>query len=206
MNTLKRRNLVREQQRCSRLGTPYPVCTLCGFPHPAALLSVRLERLPEHVRRRVLEQHHPLGRKACPDDVVVLCRNCHALATEMERLPGLLSRAPSGDTLTELLTRAMAWVNLVRAVIAMAPKILALLEQGFAANKIPVPLRGHLQKLLDALRDLVREEPPAAARVQEAVGQVYHALAACDPTRHRELLELLCALGVQAEAGSDASP
>ena len=201
MNTLKRRHLVREQQRCSRLGTPYPVCTFCGFPHPAALLSVRLERLPEHVRRRVLEQHHPLGRKAWPDDVVVLCRNCHALATEMERLPGLLSRAPSEDTLTELLTRAMAWVNLVRAVIAMAPKILALLEQGFAANKIPVPLRGHLQKLLDALRDLVREEPPAAARVQEALGQVYHALAACDPTRHRELLELLCALGVQAEAG-----
>jgi hypothetical protein len=197
MRDARRRNLVREQQRLLRLGVAYPVCALCGFAHPAALLPVR----QAHVEARVLEQHHPLGRKACPDDVVVLCRNCHALATEMERLAGLLSRTPSEDTLTELLTRAMAWVNLVRAVIAMAPKILALLEQGFAANKIPVPLRGHLQKLLDALRDLVREEPPAAARVQEALGQVYHALAACDPTRHRELLELLCALGVQAEAG-----
>jgi hypothetical protein len=89
----------------------------------------------------------------------------------------------------------------------MAPKILALLEQGFATSKIPVPLRGHLEKLLfDALRDLVREEPPAAARIQEAIDGLYRALAACDPTRHRELLGLLNALGVQAEAGSDASP
>jgi hypothetical protein len=197
MSDARRRNLVREQQRLLRLGVAYPVCALCGFAHPAALLPVR----QAHVEARVLEQHHPLGRKACPDDVVVLCRNCHALTTEMERLAGLLSRTPSEDTLTELLTRAMAWVNLVRAVIAMAPKILALLEQGFATSKIPVALRGHLEKLLDALRDLVREEPPAAARVQEALEQVYHAVAACDSTRHRELLELLCALGVQAETG-----
>jgi hypothetical protein len=206
MSDARRRNLVREQQRLLRLGTAYRVCALCGFAHPAALLPVR----QDHVEARVLEQHHPLGRKAYPDDVVILCRNCHALATEMERLPGLLSRAPSEDTLTELLTRAMAWYNLVRAVIAMAPKILALLERGFAAlaasNKIPVALKGYLEKLLDALRDLVRDEPPAAARVRDAIDEVYAALAACDPTRHRELLELLCALGVQAEAGSDASP
>jgi hypothetical protein len=201
MSDARRRNLVREQQRLLRLGVAYPVCALCGFAHPAALLPVRLD----HVEARVLEQHHPLGRTAYPDDVVILCRNCHALATEMERLPGLLSRAPSEDTLTELLTRAMAWVNLVRAVIAMAPKILALLEQGFAAlaasNKIPVALTGYLEKLLDALQDLVREELPAAAKVRDAIDEVYAALAACDPTTHRELLELLCALGVQAEAG-----
>ena len=201
MRDAQRRNLVREQLRLLRLGTADPVCALCGFAHPAALLPVPPDHLPEHVKARVLEQHHPLGRKAYPDLVVTLCRNCHALATEMERFAGLLSRAPSEDTLTELLTRAMAWVNRVGAGIAMAPKILALLEHGFASNEIPVPLRRHLEKLLDALRDLVREEPPAAARVREAIDGLYHALAACDPTSHRELLELLCALGVQAEAG-----
>jgi hypothetical protein len=74
---------VRSTRRNERLGGGEHACLLCGYSEPEALVSVTPEWLEAHgVPRRLLEEHHLVGRKRDGKLVALLCRNCHAKATE----------------------------------------------------------------------------------------------------------------------------
>lgn len=113
----------REARRTRRLG-PDAACATCGVKTPEAL--VRLERT-------ILEKHHAAGRANDVTLTVVLCRNCHAIATEAQRTHGaplgqpdtILDRAigmlRSLSAFFDVLADALAWLadmlaNLLRAL------------------------------------------------------------------------------------------
>jgi hypothetical protein len=50
-----------------RLGSPRPVCVICGYDKPHGL-----------------EREHPAGRKH-DDTTIFMCRNCHAERSERQR-------------------------------------------------------------------------------------------------------------------------
>jgi hypothetical protein len=166
MSDARRRNLVREQQRLLRLGTRYPVCALCGFAHPAALRGMRWGELPPHLRARLVELHHPLGRRSHPEAVVRLCLNCHAMITDLERQVGVLDRT-CRDQLTEDLTRSAAWlVTFIHALRVTFSAALHLLEQ--IPARLPEGLRPASAALVDALRGWLEGEPSASSRIAQA--------------------------------------
>jgi hypothetical protein len=63
----------RRTRRLKKFGSDHPTCLYCGCPEVALLIPVT---------KRFLEAHHLLGESHDPDLTVLLCRNCHYLATE----------------------------------------------------------------------------------------------------------------------------
>ncbi len=64
---------VRSTRRKRRLGNGEPVCLLCGYSEHTALTPVT---------KKFLQDHHVVGWKRDVELTSVLCRNCHALASE----------------------------------------------------------------------------------------------------------------------------
>ncbi len=71
-------NLARKEHRQRRLGE-HAACASCGISDPPALTRQR---------RTMIERHHAAGRANDDDLTVILCRNCHAVATEGQRDTG----------------------------------------------------------------------------------------------------------------------
>lgn len=98
---------VRRTRRRERLGEN-PQCILCGCGQAEALTVPRGK-----VRRYVLEEHHPAGWKNDPELKVILCLNCHRVATEKCRRAGV-----SLDWPPTLLHRIVALLRGVAALLA----------------------------------------------------------------------------------------
>jgi hypothetical protein len=69
MDLLTRDRLARKYKRCQTLGTNDPFCRLCG-------------KFDWWVR---YELHHIAGRAYAPDVVILLCGDCHDLASDMQK-------------------------------------------------------------------------------------------------------------------------
>ncbi len=67
------RSARRKTELSEKLGSENRVCFYCGCTELVAL---------RRVSRKLLEEHHFLGRNDDPDSTIWLCRNCHALAHE----------------------------------------------------------------------------------------------------------------------------
>ena len=70
---------LRETQRLKKLGNS-PSCVLCGVANPEALTRCK---------KSLLESHHIAGRSNDSELTVVLCLNCHRIATERQRRCGV---------------------------------------------------------------------------------------------------------------------
>ena len=64
----------RKTELCERLGTERPTCIYCGYSEPVAL---------RRISRKLLPEHHILGRNHDPNLVAFTCLNCHAFAHEL---------------------------------------------------------------------------------------------------------------------------
>lgn len=69
-------------QRLERLGPGPHSCLFCGVEDPILLIRKSFTRLKAWVPKRLLEEHHLLGRNHDPNLTILLCRNCHFLAHE----------------------------------------------------------------------------------------------------------------------------
>jgi len=76
---MDRARRVRRQSKELRLGSPNPMCIICGCQRIEALLKIPAKQLP----RQLFEKHHVAGRAAGRLTVIV-CRNCHALLTDWQ--------------------------------------------------------------------------------------------------------------------------
>jgi hypothetical protein len=63
----------RETELRERLGAKPPVCIYCGYEELVAL---------RRISRKLLPEHHVLGRKHDSGLFVIACLNCHAVAHE----------------------------------------------------------------------------------------------------------------------------
>jgi hypothetical protein len=115
-------NDLRRARRSRKLGSD-AACALCGITEPAVLDRTR----------RLLEQHHALGQDIDPDLTVVLCRNCHALATARQHDTGVAnSNTEPATTVLHRLDQALRslasllqlladaffrWASMLRALI-----------------------------------------------------------------------------------------
>jgi len=79
--------IVRTAQAELRLGIP-AACAFCGMRELAALQEVKDPKLKKAVRR-ILEEHHVLGRALDPQLKILLCRNHHAIAHATLRRAGV---------------------------------------------------------------------------------------------------------------------
>lgn len=72
-------------RRRNRLG-PNSVCAICGYCDPLALIAVSrnwLKSLRIDLPLTLLEEDHVAGRRNDPDLISTICRNCHAVLTEL---------------------------------------------------------------------------------------------------------------------------
>lgn len=65
--------MLRRVRRLNRFGSDDPICLYCGCSEVALLRPVT---------KRFLEAHHLIGESHDPKVTILLCRNCHYLATE----------------------------------------------------------------------------------------------------------------------------
>ena len=73
---------VRHTQRLERLGPGPHSCLFCGVEDPILLIRKPLSWLKARVPKRLLEEHHLVGRNHDPNLTGLLCHNCHFLAHE----------------------------------------------------------------------------------------------------------------------------
>jgi hypothetical protein len=72
---------LREARRLQSLGDIPSVCAFC--PYEGLVIPVTAKWLKAHgVPKKLLEDHHPVGRKHDPKLMIPLCRNCHGECTE----------------------------------------------------------------------------------------------------------------------------
>jgi hypothetical protein len=83
------RTVLRRVRRLNRIGSDDPICLYCGCSEIALLRPVT---------KRFLEAHHFLGAVHDPNRTVLLCRNCHYMATE-NLLRADVSMLPEPDQL-----------------------------------------------------------------------------------------------------------
>ena len=73
----------REMRRLARLGSTPLVCILCGCTDPVALIAATPEWLRANgVPSSLFEDHHIVGENHDGHFTHLICRNCHAKATE----------------------------------------------------------------------------------------------------------------------------
>ncbi len=74
---------IRSRRRHARFGDGPHNCILCGCSDPVALIDKTPDWLEHHrIPKTIFEQHHLAGRHHDPELTVLICRNCHAEATE----------------------------------------------------------------------------------------------------------------------------
>jgi hypothetical protein len=100
----------REKRRQERLCSSPRVCPFCGCVDPIALIAVAPEwLLAKGVPRTLFEGHHSVGEAHDPELIVLICRNCHAKATERLLCAGVSMRpAPDPVTRVALILDALA--------------------------------------------------------------------------------------------------
>jgi hypothetical protein len=77
------RSARRKVRRLARLGSGPHVCPFCGCSDPVTLIPVTQEWLiAKGVPTTLFQYHHPLGEQHDPEFTILICRNCHAKATE----------------------------------------------------------------------------------------------------------------------------
>ncbi len=101
----------RRQRALERLGTNTPRCAVCGFDDPLAL-----------------QLHHIAGR-ACGDELVIVCGNCHPCLSDLQKdHPPRLGNPPSDHVRIAhfLLGLADLFEMLVKRLREFATKLFAL--------------------------------------------------------------------------------
>ena len=88
----------RTKELRDKLGSEEPVCLYCGYAEIAPL---------RRVSRRILENHHLLGRNHDPNLTVPVCPNCHALQHE-RLLDASVDLRPEADPLRRVITMLYA--------------------------------------------------------------------------------------------------
>jgi hypothetical protein len=109
----------RRQQALERLGTNKPWCVMCGFDDPVAL-----------------ELHHVAGR-AFDGTLIVVCRNCHRLLSDMQKdHPEPQNQPPSEleSILHYLLGRSDVLVQLLQRDREIADRLFALVQRSRTDN------------------------------------------------------------------------
>lgn len=96
-------NATRKAKRIRKIG-PDAVCVLCGETRPEVLIRVPWSFLHQN--------HHVVGEANDAKLTAVLCLNCHAKETELQRLHGVNLYRDRMRTLPEIL------VSILRAVAA----------------------------------------------------------------------------------------
>ncbi len=101
---------VRNVRRNQRLGEGEHSCLLCGYAEPEGLVAVNTQWLESRgVPRRLLEDHHLVGWKRDGELTALLCRNCHAKATEGLLRAGIsMQREPDPKELVAMMLDALA--------------------------------------------------------------------------------------------------
>ena len=123
----------------SALNTPDPVAAqrrsekvLAGLPQDAACMCGQREPDALLQGKPVLESHHVLGRAAAPDVVVVLCANCHRIATgrqvDQQALPAPGRYRPRPDCLLDTIKKvlrclAVFFESLAHTLISYADRL-----------------------------------------------------------------------------------
>jgi hypothetical protein len=75
------RTALREARRLQVLGDIPSVCAFCSYEGPVILDSKKWLRA-RGVPKRLLQDHHPEGRKQDSELTIPLCHNCHNECTE----------------------------------------------------------------------------------------------------------------------------
>ncbi len=136
---------VRTAQAELRLGVGV-ACAFCGVCELAALQEVTDPKLKKAVRR-VLEEHHVVGRALDPQLKIFLCRNHHAIATETLRRAGV-SMIPQDNVLDRL-------IGSLRGLSAFLHDLQNALERFIADLE---DLRGFFDATFPTWRDLWRSQ------------------------------------------------
>lgn len=87
------------------------VCAMCGESDPITL-----------------ENHHPTGRNVLDDLTVVLCRSCHAKASEGQRDAGLELESRPNDSIIDTAARVLEaiaafFITLAYAFLALSERL-----------------------------------------------------------------------------------
>ncbi len=93
----------RHTQRLERLGPGPYSCLFCGVDDPILLIRKPLSWLKARVPKRLLEEHHLVGRNNDPNLTVLLCHNCHFSAHEGYLQAGISMR-PEPDPILRVAT------------------------------------------------------------------------------------------------------
>ncbi len=88
-----------------RNGITRPACFLCGEDNPL-----------------VIEEHHPLG-KAYSNDVIPLCKNCHAKITAGQNLVAPNARSKNASLFERLIYALLSFILLIKEAIVNLEKI-----------------------------------------------------------------------------------
>ena len=117
------RNPVRAARRKTelreRLGAERPACAYCGYEELVAL---------RRVSRKLLSEHHVLGRNHDPDSVVFACLNCHAVMHELLSNAGV-ELQPATDPVIRVATMLRAEAVHLEMTASSKRKQAALLEE-----------------------------------------------------------------------------
>jgi hypothetical protein len=118
---------VRRARRQQRLGSEAS-CALCGVADQESLRIVEDPKLRDRIRQIVLERHHPLTSAQDPDLTIILCRTCHALATESLRCAGVPMMI-QGNPLDRQIARCKAWGAFYRDAAGAEDRMVEALEE-----------------------------------------------------------------------------
>jgi hypothetical protein len=94
---VNRRRTLRRTRKVLRFDGPTPACVFCGCERVEALRAIPWRALPERLRRRIVERHHPDGRDVSAW-IIPICLICHVIESDVQAdLPRSL-RAPRTKT------------------------------------------------------------------------------------------------------------
>jgi len=120
---------LREARRLQELGDMQSVCAFCGYEGLVICAMVRWLKV-HGVRRRflkkILEDHHPHGKKHDPELTIPLCRNCHGECTEgllRENVSMRFERNPCERTARTLEAQAAFFEDFAKAQRRLAGRV-----------------------------------------------------------------------------------
>ena len=108
----------REAELREKLGTERPSCIYCGYGELVAL---------RRISRKLLPEHHVLGRKHDSDLFVIACLNCHAVTHELLSNAGV-ELQPVSDPVMRVATMLRAEAVHLEMLASSKRKQAALLE------------------------------------------------------------------------------
>jgi len=119
---------LREARRIQALGNVPSVCAFCSYE--GLVISVTAKWLKAHgVPKKLLEDHHIVGRKHDPRLIIPLCRNCHGECTEgllREGITMRFERDPHERIALTLEAQAVFHENYAKAQRGLAARVRSL--------------------------------------------------------------------------------